>query len=209
MSRTTLCLPASIAMLASTVCLTSAADLSVEVSWTRLPGTTGLDPAHWGVPSVNYGTGGGDATLHGSDPSISILRGSDDEPSVPPGHTRFTIYLPNWIDEEPLKTFSGFISMVSMNPEPTVPSVYGENNGAIVVGSITLTPDEENVRYLISGSIRPNPDFEYIEILVGDNPSVGMPINGFHIRTESIPSPGSFGLLGLAGACALLPRRRR
>lgn len=206
MSRELLCLSVGVAILTNAASLTSAADLSVEVSWTRLPGTTGLDPAHWGVPTVTPGAGGDGATLWPAPPTISILR---DDPSVPAGHTLFTIFLPNWIDNEPLKTFSGFISMDSMNPEPTVRSVYGEDNGAIVVGSITLTPDFENIRYLISGSMRPNPDFEFIEILVGDHPSVGMPITGFHIRTESIPSPGAVGLLGLAGACAFMPRRRR
>jgi hypothetical protein len=205
MSRTILHLPASVAILASTVCLTSAADLSVEVSWTRLSGTTGLDPAHWGVPSVNYGTGGGDATLWGSDPSISIFRDND------AGVTEFTIFLPNWIDNEPLKIFSGFISQGSYEPPPVVTEVKGQDKGVDVFGSITLTPNDDasSPRYLISGSMSPNPDWETIKIRVGDHPSLDMPITGFHIRTVSIPSPGAVGLLGLSGAFAIMPRRRR
>jgi hypothetical protein len=200
-----ICAAVAILLLTSAV---AQADLTVGEDWQRLTGTTGLNLGDWQL-TWSTGTGGGGYEPYPAAPSLDIIRG---EQGVPEDHTLFRIFVPNWVDNLPRKDISGFISVGSFSPVPTI-SVYGEDDGLPVIGSITLTPDYANMRYIISGLMEPNPDFETIEVLVGDHPSIGMPINEICINTVC-PEPTTLGFLasgglGLLAVRVLRLRRRR
>jgi hypothetical protein len=176
-------------------------DLTVISEFTRVssPDPSGFSPADWEIQTT-WGSGGAGATQWPAPASIGFEE-------LSPGSWVVSIFMPNWVDDMPIKHIRGSVYLGSEWPVGAR-AVYGEEDGQIVTGTIELTPDPTDpLRLNLTGRMTPNPDFETLEFTVQAHPSLGNPITGFYIETESIPAPGSVALVGLA-ACTLTRRRR-
>lgn len=125
------------------------------------------------------------------------------------------IFLPNWIDMEPLKivqvqfTWQGDPSLPPGTPggPPSIIDIISTppTAGGLVgiTPDIPLDPTNGIFHRTETWEIRPNPDFEFIVIGV----PVDTAIQQIVVDTISIPAPGAMALAG--SMCLLGVRRRR
>jgi hypothetical protein len=122
------------------------------------------------------------------------------------GMSYIDFFVPNWIDEEPLKWIWIQINGVWQpgSAPPFVQFITGEDSGNAVDGipleAFDFIPGEHRTEWW---EMRPNPDFETIRIYLPDAAFVDQVV----IDTISFPAPGAIGLLAVAGLAA--SRRRR
>lgn len=178
-------------------------DLWVESEWNKAPSSvpSGFSPDDWDITTI-WGPG-----LPGASQWPEPARVSFEELSG--GYWVMSLFMPNWVDRMPWKTIDGVIHTGS-DVDLTIWGIHGEKNGRIVTGSGSLErdPNDPNgMTWNFSAIMRPNPDFEWIEFRVPEHPSLGNPIESISMFTLSYPSPGTIGVLAIAGV--LVTGRRR
>lgn len=180
-------------------------DLWVETMWNQEPSTvpSGFSPDDWTVTTI-WGPGMPGSTQWPEPARVSFTALSD-------GYWVMGLFMPNWVDRMPWKTIDGVIN-TSSSVDLTIWGIHGENNGRVVTGSGMLErdpSDPDGLTWNFSAFMHPNPDFEWIEFRVPVHPSVGNPIESISMFTLSYPSPGTIGVLAVAGVIASGRRRAR
>jgi len=145
-------------------------------------------------------------------PGILLSNNPNGQPSPNEGGV-ITLFIPNWVDSEPLKLFQ--IQMTFTGDPSTPPAIsdmwgYDSDTDTVMDGVLmdegVITLDATNGIHLRHEywTMMPNPDYEQVVIHV----PFGLVLNQIVVDTVStIPEPATASLLGLGGL--LLLRRRR
>ena len=122
------------------------------------------------------------------------------------------LYIPNWIDFEPLKLIR--VQMTYFGDPGASPDIVLVSGGDNVVGPVVgaplgppsilvLDPFDTHFHWFQDWAITPNPDWEFIDIFVPRDTVIDQIV----VDTISLPEPTTLGLLGLA-ALAVIRRSR-
>ncbi|GAB4519507.1 MAG: hypothetical protein Tsb0013_23340 [Phycisphaerales bacterium] len=123
-------------------------------------------------------------------------------PSIPGQGATIAFKIQNWIDIEPEKLLR--IQITSQGDlRPIVLGTTGFIGDKQVEGEFVGGKLVDDMRFFEDWIIVPNPWWELVEVAV----PFGTTLDQVVIDTVSIPSPGAFALLGVAGVVGL--RRRR
>ncbi len=182
------------------------------VEWTRASGTSGFDQSHWSTPGLTHGPALPDTSFSAIEPIFGVSNQANS--------TQFTITLPNFIDNLPVKLFWVDFRTNSLSSQPFDISLDWNNGGT----TGTVPPSQLGLNFHSTPStgftskdpngspwwiFEPNPDYETLSFRVPhtfDQPPVSG-LSGITIYTISIPSAGSVALM--AAGLPLVLRRRR
>ena len=205
MSKRTIALLASMVVTAGFVSAASArvvvgSDLTVWAEWEKVPGTPGFNHTDWVITTM-FGKGAPGAQPWSEPTDIDIVPDTTGDSWV------VSIFIPNWVDDEPLKIINGKIFLSSQVPIELL-GIDAFDNGVPAQGFGSISPDPTNpLCILFYAEIFPNPDFEVIRFLVPEHPNFGIPIDKIVMHTVSLPAPGAAALLALFGVTGAFRRR--
>jgi len=202
--------------------------IAITAAWAGVVGADDLDPppfrgtplgieAHWtpsgGWNTQVYGQETPGATVNPLPPSmIQELAEPTDNAPYGDGSPIYTITIPNWIDEEPLKI--GRIQLTWLGPsssEPVLMGITGLDGSGPVTGVVTghpsivphvFTQPDGGATYW-DFMIQPNPDMEQFAF----NLPAGSDLVQIDVDTASIPEPAAFSLMATLGTMLIRPRR--